>query len=234
MAANDMAALHEGVIALAHEAAAKILEVYESEFAVQHKDDRSPLTAADLASHRCILAGLERLAPLVRALDIPCIYAPPGPDHETVAAAASALLGLPVMPWPAIGVPAPGLVVAFNLDHIEPPALSRLAERRADQIFYAHAAGWTKDAAVAPDVTTLVAESAALAPEPGAANCTSTPETGLPNASLTETTSGSANGVPTVAAWSLPETIATAAGAAGTFVSANDAGARPDAIAVTA
>ena len=68
MAANDMAALHEGVIALAHEAAAKILEVYESEFAVQHKDDRSPLTAADLASHRCILAGLERLAP-----DIPVL-----------------------------------------------------------------------------------------------------------------------------------------------------------------
>ena len=63
MAGNDTKALHEAVIALAREAAAKILEVYESEFAVQHKDDRSPLTAADLASHRCILAGLERLAP---------------------------------------------------------------------------------------------------------------------------------------------------------------------------
>jgi 3'(2'), 5'-bisphosphate nucleotidase len=68
MAGNEMAALHEGAIALAREAAAKILEVYESEFAVQHKDDRSPLTAADLASHRCILAGLERLSP-----DIPVL-----------------------------------------------------------------------------------------------------------------------------------------------------------------
>ena len=68
MAGNDTKALHEAVIALAREAAAKILEVYESEFAVQHKDDRSPLTAADLASHRCILAGLERLAP-----DIPVL-----------------------------------------------------------------------------------------------------------------------------------------------------------------
>jgi 3'(2'), 5'-bisphosphate nucleotidase len=68
MAGNDMAALHEGAIALARDAAAKILEVYESEFAVQHKDDRSPLTAADLASHRCILAGLERLSP-----DIPVL-----------------------------------------------------------------------------------------------------------------------------------------------------------------
>ncbi|MFT3896889.1 MAG: 3'(2'),5'-bisphosphate nucleotidase CysQ [Thermomonas sp.] len=68
MAGNDMAALYEGAIALAREAADKILEVYESEFAVQHKDDRSPLTAADLASHRCILAGLEKLAP-----DIPVL-----------------------------------------------------------------------------------------------------------------------------------------------------------------
>ena len=68
MAGNDIAGLHEGVIALARDAAAKIMEVYESEFAVQHKDDRSPLTAADLASHHCILAGLEQLAP-----DIPVL-----------------------------------------------------------------------------------------------------------------------------------------------------------------
>jgi ADP-heptose:LPS heptosyltransferase len=56
----------------------------------------------------------------------------------------------------------------------------------------------------------------------------------LPNASLTETTSAFANCVPTVAVWSLPETIAIDAGAAGTFVSANDAGASHVAIAVTA
>ena len=68
MAGNDTMSLNEGVIALARDAAAKIMEIYESEFAVQHKDDRSPLTAADLASHRCILAGLEQLAP-----DIPVL-----------------------------------------------------------------------------------------------------------------------------------------------------------------
>jgi 3'(2'), 5'-bisphosphate nucleotidase len=78
MAANDMA-LYEGVIALARDAATKILEVYESEFAVQRKDDRSPLTAADLASHHCILAGLEKLAPDIpvlseeSAVDVPAI-----------------------------------------------------------------------------------------------------------------------------------------------------------------
>jgi len=79
MAGNEKAAMQEGVIALARNAAAKILEVYESEFAVQHKDDRSPLTAADLASHHCILAGLERLAPDIPVLseesaeDVPAV-----------------------------------------------------------------------------------------------------------------------------------------------------------------
>jgi 3'(2'), 5'-bisphosphate nucleotidase len=67
MAGNDKA-LREGAIALAREAASKIMAVYAGEFAVEHKDDRSPLTAADLASHHCIVAGLERLAP-----DIPIL-----------------------------------------------------------------------------------------------------------------------------------------------------------------
>ena len=61
-------ALREGVIALAHRAAARILAVYDSaafedEAAIRQKDDRSPLTAADLASHRCIVDGLAELTP---------------------------------------------------------------------------------------------------------------------------------------------------------------------------
>ncbi|QNU14637.1 3'(2'),5'-bisphosphate nucleotidase CysQ [Thermomonas sp. XSG] len=60
--------LRDGVIRIARQAAAAILSVYDSEFAVQHKDDRSPLTAADLAAHRCIVAGLAELTP-----DIPVL-----------------------------------------------------------------------------------------------------------------------------------------------------------------
>ncbi|WP_240126783.1 3'(2'),5'-bisphosphate nucleotidase CysQ [Thermomonas alba] len=70
-------ALREGVIGIAQRAAAAILAVYEGEFAVQHKDDRSPLTAADLAAHRCIVEGLQALTPNIpvlseesRAIDI--------------------------------------------------------------------------------------------------------------------------------------------------------------------
>ena len=60
--------LREAVIAIARKAAGEILAVYDSEFAVQHKDDRSPLTAADLAAHRCIVDGLQALTP-----DIPVL-----------------------------------------------------------------------------------------------------------------------------------------------------------------
>ena len=68
MEATELDRLREGIIALARQAATRILEVYDGEFAVQQKGDRSPLTAADLASHRCIVEGLQRLAP-----DIPVL-----------------------------------------------------------------------------------------------------------------------------------------------------------------
>ncbi len=56
-------ALIPEVCAIARRAATAILEVYESEFAVEHKDDRSPLTAADLAAHQSIVDGLRALTP---------------------------------------------------------------------------------------------------------------------------------------------------------------------------
>ncbi len=60
--------LRDGVIRIACEAAAEILKVYDSEFDVAHKDDRSPVTAADLAAHRCIVDGLSRLTPEIPVL----------------------------------------------------------------------------------------------------------------------------------------------------------------------
>jgi 3'(2'), 5'-bisphosphate nucleotidase len=68
MAMHDKEGLRESVIAIAREAATRILAVYDSEFAVQHKDDKSPLTAADLAAHRCIVEALETLTPDVPVL----------------------------------------------------------------------------------------------------------------------------------------------------------------------
>jgi 3'(2'), 5'-bisphosphate nucleotidase len=58
-----MTELHEDCIALARQAGDAIMAVYGEDFAVEHKADRSPLTEADLAAHRIILAGLTRLTP---------------------------------------------------------------------------------------------------------------------------------------------------------------------------
>ena len=68
MQASELDTLREGIIALARDAARAIMQVYEGEFAVQHKDDDSPLTAADLAAHRCIVAGLAALSPSIPVL----------------------------------------------------------------------------------------------------------------------------------------------------------------------
>jgi 3'(2'), 5'-bisphosphate nucleotidase len=55
--------LIEPIVGLAREAGDAILEVYASDFDVQSKDDESPLTQADLAAHRRIVAGLTELTP---------------------------------------------------------------------------------------------------------------------------------------------------------------------------
>ena len=61
-------ALREGVIAIARDAGSAIMAVHEDDFAVQAKADASPVTAADLAAHRCIVEGLARLTPTIPVL----------------------------------------------------------------------------------------------------------------------------------------------------------------------
>lgn len=56
------------VISVAEDAANEILEIYQSDFSVENKDDNSPLTAADMAAHKIIIAGLSTLTPDVPIL----------------------------------------------------------------------------------------------------------------------------------------------------------------------
>ena len=59
---DELAGLLEPVAELALKAGNEILAVYNSEeFSIQEKDDKSPLTAADLASHHAIVNGLAAL-----------------------------------------------------------------------------------------------------------------------------------------------------------------------------
>jgi len=67
MSADKISQL-QSVIALAREAGVAIMQIYQQDFAVEQKSDRSPLTEADLAAHRTIVDGLQRLTP-----DIPVL-----------------------------------------------------------------------------------------------------------------------------------------------------------------
>ena len=64
----DLAVLCDQIEALARDAGAVILDIYNSDFEVRSKDDTSPVTEADEAAEAVILAGLRQLTP-----DIPIV-----------------------------------------------------------------------------------------------------------------------------------------------------------------
>jgi len=68
MSTLDLADLAGRCCALARDAGAAIMQIYAGEFAVERKDDDSPLTAADLAAHRVIVNGLRALTPQIPIL----------------------------------------------------------------------------------------------------------------------------------------------------------------------
>ena len=68
METEPLSVLLERVMEIAVEAGERILDVYHTDFAVEEKDDSSPLTDADLSSHRVIVAGLEGLEPALPVL----------------------------------------------------------------------------------------------------------------------------------------------------------------------
>ena len=62
---SDLETLIEPIVDISHRAGEAILGVYDTDFDVEHKDDESPLTKADLASHRTIVNGLKTLTPAI-------------------------------------------------------------------------------------------------------------------------------------------------------------------------
>jgi len=68
MTESDLGIFAEAIAEIAVEAGKAILEVYEQDFEVVQKKDESPLTQADLASHRIICDALTQLTP-----DIPVL-----------------------------------------------------------------------------------------------------------------------------------------------------------------
>jgi 3'(2'), 5'-bisphosphate nucleotidase len=60
---EDLATLVYEVRQIASLASDKILEIYETDFSVEQKDDHSPLTTADMAAHNTICEALKRITP---------------------------------------------------------------------------------------------------------------------------------------------------------------------------
>ena len=63
MTNQELRDLLEQVVPIARAAGDAIMEIYARDFAASEKEDKSPLTEADLASHKTIVAALEKLTP---------------------------------------------------------------------------------------------------------------------------------------------------------------------------
>jgi 3'(2'), 5'-bisphosphate nucleotidase len=73
---RDLAALAESLMPIVARAGAAIMQIYDGAFAVERKDDNSPLTLADLESQRIILDGLKRITPDIAILSEESAAAP--------------------------------------------------------------------------------------------------------------------------------------------------------------
>src|SRR5271154_2311137 len=74
---RDLPELADALMPIVALAGAAIMRVYQDEgFAVQRKEDDSPLTLADLESQRVIIEGLERITPDIPILSEESAQAP--------------------------------------------------------------------------------------------------------------------------------------------------------------
>jgi 3'(2'), 5'-bisphosphate nucleotidase len=73
---RDLTSLAKALMPIVERAGAAIMQIYDGAFAVQHKDDNSPLTLADLESQRVIIDGLKRLTPEIPILSEESAAAP--------------------------------------------------------------------------------------------------------------------------------------------------------------
>jgi 3'(2'), 5'-bisphosphate nucleotidase len=73
---RDLPALAEALKPVVQAASSAIMRIYESAFAIEHKDDNSPLTQADLQSQHIIVEALGRITPDVPVLSEESATAP--------------------------------------------------------------------------------------------------------------------------------------------------------------
>lgn len=65
---SNLKKLLDETVKLSKLAGDEILKIYDTNFEIKTKDDQSPLTAADMASHNCLVEGLQKLTPEIPIL----------------------------------------------------------------------------------------------------------------------------------------------------------------------
>lgn len=68
MTPQELQQLIESVKKIAYEAGRRIMVIYDQGFSIEEKNDRTPLTEADLAAHEAIESGLQVLTPEIPIL----------------------------------------------------------------------------------------------------------------------------------------------------------------------
>jgi hypothetical protein len=102
------------------------------------------------------LRGLQRLRSVLEIAGVGAETVSPLPDRSSRALglAAAAVLGRPAVDWE------PGrtdtVVIAYQLDEVDPAILGELRHRRPGQILVEHATCWTQPPPVTPDVSGLL------------------------------------------------------------------------------
>ncbi len=73
---QDLTSLAKSLMPIVERAGSAIMQIYDGAFAVQRKEDNSPLTLADLESQRVIIEGLRRITPRIPILSEESAAAP--------------------------------------------------------------------------------------------------------------------------------------------------------------
>ena len=55
----------EDIVYIAEQAGASIMQIYQKDFSIEYKDDKSPLTEADLKANEIICTALQKLYPMI-------------------------------------------------------------------------------------------------------------------------------------------------------------------------
>jgi hypothetical protein len=103
------------------------------------------------------LEGIRRAGSDARwGVKPPRVFLLPDRDSAILGHATARVLGVPAEPWPSEGIASPGLIVAYDLDDVDPELCAKVSPHAPGQVLWCHAASWTTEPPFAADLTTYL------------------------------------------------------------------------------